>query len=71
MATEEKTENEKMLDAINATLLNRATTDQQNYMIGTRQLSRIPLPELQKLKSTYITAIRLERNKAFGTVRIV
>ena len=71
MATEEMTENEKILKAINDTLLNRATTDQQNYMIGTRQLSRIPLEELRKLKSTYTTAVRLERNKAFGTVKIV
>ena len=70
MQDKELTENEKILDAINATLLNRATSDQQNYMIGTRQLSRIPLPDLLKLKATYTTAVRLERNRAFGKVTI-
>ena len=70
MATEEKTENQIILDAINATILNRATTDQESYVIGTRELKRIPMPELLKLKSTYTTAVRLEKNRAFGTVKI-
>ena len=59
MPTEDDhTENERILDAINATIENRASSDQQYYMIGTRQLHRIPIAELRILRSTYITAVR-------------
>ena len=66
----ELTENEQVLAAINATLLNRATSDQQSYTIGTRRLDRIPLEELRKFRATFITAVRLERGKGFGTVKV-
>ena len=65
-----QTENENILEAIKATLLNRATTDQASYTIGTRRLDRIPVPELLQLQRTYTTAVRLERNRAFGTVKL-
>ena len=56
----ELTENQKTLASINATLLNRATSDQQGYMIGTRRLDRIPLEELRIMRLTYITAVRTD-----------
>ena len=64
------TENEQMLAAIEATLLNRATTDQSPYVIGTRRLDRIPVPELQLLKRQYTTAVRAERGTLFGKVTL-
>lgn len=69
-SAEVQTENEKILEAIKATLLNRATTDQSSYAIGTRRLDRIPVPELLQLQRTYTTAVRLERNRAFGTIKL-
>ena len=66
----ELTENEEILAAINAAIQNRATVDQQVCMIGTRRLDRIPLEELRAMRTTYITAVRLEKGKAFGTVKV-
>ena len=43
----------KVLDAIEAILENRATIDQQMYMIGGRQLVRTPISDLLKLRSLY------------------
>ena len=54
------TENQKILAAINAAIHNRATSDQQGYMIGTRRLDRIPLEELRIMRLTYITAVRTD-----------
>lgn len=70
MPTDERTENERILDAINATIEGRASSDQNMYMIGTRQLHRIPMAELRLLRSTYITAVRREKGKLFGSVRL-
>ncbi len=50
----------KVLDAIDAVIENRATTDQQSYTISGRSLTRIPLPELIKLKQLYQTAYNNE-----------
>jgi len=70
MSTEELSENERILNAINDTILNRATSDQSAYMIGTRRLDRIPIPELLQMQAKYTTAVRLEKGTAFGTVRV-
>ncbi|HEX8773264.1 MAG TPA: hypothetical protein VF735_06625 [Pyrinomonadaceae bacterium] len=47
----------KILDAIDAMMLGKATLDQQEYMIqsgtGARQLKRIPISELLTLRATY------------------
>lgn len=45
----------KVLDAIEAVIEGRATTDQQAYTIGGRSLTRIPMADLLKLRSTYKT----------------
>ena len=70
MSADDRTENERILDAINATIENRATSDQQYYMIGTRRLDRIPMDELRLLRATYITAVRREKGKLFGSVKL-
>ena len=66
----ELTENEEILAAINTAVQNRARVDQQGYMIGTRRLDRIPLEDLQAMRSTYITAVRFEKGKAFGSIKV-
>lgn len=50
----------KTLDAIDAVLLKRATTDQQSYVIGNRQLSRIPINELLVLRDKYAALVARE-----------
>lgn len=41
------------LDNIDAMLANKATLDQQRYVIGNRQLDRIPIPDLLNLRKEY------------------
>lgn len=41
------------LDAVDAMLLGKATLDQQRYVIGNRQLDRIPIPDLLALRDKY------------------
>lgn len=52
---------QKILAAIDATILNKATADQQGYMIqsgsGSRSLSRIPLPELKEIRAVYAAIV--------------
>ena len=67
---EETTQAEDILAAINATLENKATADQQAYMIGTRRLDRIPVDELRRLRSDFIVQVRAEKGKLFGSVRM-
>lgn len=43
----------KILDAIDAMVLGKATLDQQEYAIGNRQLKRIPIPDLMQLRREY------------------
>lgn len=42
-----------ILDAIDAMLKNKATMDQQRYVIGNRQLDRIPINDLVTLRDKY------------------
>lgn len=43
----------KVLDAIEAVILGRATSDQQAYTIAGRSLQRTPLPDLIQLRQLY------------------
>lgn len=52
--TDTRSHNKKMLDAINATLENRATSDQQSYSIAGRSLTKIPISELLQLRDYYL-----------------
>ena len=63
------TQNRRTLKAIEDMLTGKADKDVQEYMIGTRQLSKIPIPELLRLKAEY-TRRCLDENKQpiFGQV---
>lgn len=51
----------KTLDAIDATIAGRATSDQQSYQIGTRRLDRIPMADLIALRTKYAQFYAQER----------
>lgn len=61
-----RTENEKALEAIDAVLAKKATRDQQRYVIGNREIWRVPVRELMQLRAYYAAAVRRERAKARG-----
>lgn len=48
-----RTSAKKILDAIDAMLLGKASLDQQEYEIGDRKLARIPIPDLIELRKAY------------------
>jgi hypothetical protein len=50
------------LDAVNATLLNRATSDQLAMTINGRSISRIPLPELREWRTQLMQEVRTEES---------
>jgi hypothetical protein len=58
----------KIVDAIDALVLNRATIDQESYQIGNRQLARVPFEHLNKVRQYYAAIVdqehRLARIKA-------
>lgn len=59
---------QKILSAIDATILGKATADQQGYTIqsgsGSRSLSRIPLPELKDIRAVYAAIVAGEFRSA-------
>lgn len=61
---DDRSQAQKILDAIDAMAVGKATLDQQSYQIGTRQLARIPISELIKLRSTYAQLVARERRAA-------
>lgn len=65
-----RSEVKKTLDAIDAMLANKATLDQQSYVIGNRQLQRYSIPDLLALRATYQKLynreVRAERLKNGG-----
>lgn len=48
-----RTQTKRILDAINAVIEKRASTDQESYQIAGRALKRTPLPDLIKLRDRY------------------
>lgn len=57
---------EKMLSAINEVLQGRIPKDMQSYEIDGRQLTRIPILELESLRRKYQAQVNRERRKAAG-----
>ena len=57
---------ERVLDAIEATIEGRATSDQESYAIAGRSLSRTPLGELVRLRSQYRAEVAREKAAAKG-----
>lgn len=54
----------KLLDALNATLLGRATSDQLAMSINGRSISRTPLPELRQWRDQLKQEVRTEEQGA-------
>lgn len=52
---------EKALEAVEATIQNRATSDQLSYTIAGRSISKIPIPDLLVLRSNLKAQIRSEK----------
>lgn len=61
---DDRSQAQQILDAIDAMMLGKATLDQQSYQIGNRQLARIPIPDLLKLKTHYAQVVSRERRAA-------
>lgn len=57
---------ETALEAINAVLAKRATLDQERYRINNRELYRMSVEDLLKLRSFYVEEVRRERANACG-----
>ena len=49
-----------VLDAIEAVIENRASKDQERYMIAGRELWRTPIPMLLKLRQTYRAEVKAQ-----------
>jgi hypothetical protein len=61
-----RSEAETALDAIDAVLAKRATRDQERYRINNRELYRMAVADLLKLRAYYATRVRRERAAASG-----
>ncbi len=61
-----RSEAETALDAIDAVLAKRATRDQERYRINNRELYRMAVADLLKLRAYYSTRVRRERAAASG-----
>lgn len=59
--TDTRSQAQTALDAINAVLSNRATTDQLEFTIADRSLKRMSIDELLKLRSHYVSQVNQER----------
>jgi hypothetical protein len=59
-ASDQRTHARTTLEAIEAVIEGRATTDQQEYTIGTRSLKRIPIAELLSFRDRYRMAVARE-----------
>jgi hypothetical protein len=60
----------KVLDAIEAVIENRATTDVSSYTIAGRSLNRIPIDELLRLRSVYRNMVYQEEGKNRNKLKI-
>jgi hypothetical protein len=60
VASDQRSQARKVLEAIDAVILGRASKDQEEYAIGNRSLKRTPLAELQALRDRYAARVRAE-----------
>lgn len=63
-----RSQNRKILDAIQATIAGRATRDQQSQQIGGRAIQRHTLAELVQLENRYQWLVDREEGRATGVV---
>lgn len=59
-ASDQRTHARKTLEAIEAVIEGRATTDQEEYTIGNRSLKRIPITDLMVFRDRYRMAVARE-----------
>ena len=57
---------QRVLAAIEAVIERRATTDQESYKIGTRELKHMPIGDLLKFRSMYRNEVASERRARAG-----
>lgn len=57
---------QKVLDAVEAVIENRASLDQERYRINNRELYRTPMADLLRLRAQYRNEVRQEKAKACG-----
>lgn len=58
-----RSKNQKILDAIDATIERRATSDQMSYQIGNRSLSRMAPAELLEWRKYYAQLVAAEKRR--------
>ena len=61
-AGDRQTYNERTLAVIRARMEGRMSSDIESYMIGSRQVVKIPIGELIKLEATFAARVRRERS---------
>lgn len=59
-AQDARTHAKKVLEAIEAVLENRASTDQMSYQINNRQLSRMPIKDLLLMRDRYALEVKMQ-----------
>lgn len=65
-ASDQRTENQIILDAVEARINDRASTDQNEYTIKDRQLKLMTIDELISWQSIYTNRVKLEKRKEKG-----
>lgn len=63
--TDTRSQNRRTYDAICAVIENRASRDQESYKIGNRELKRMPISDLLKLRSRYANFVAQENGKGY------
>jgi len=61
-----RSENRRALDAINAVLAKRATLDQERYRINNRELYRMSVADLLRLRAHFVRLVRAEERQVKG-----
>lgn len=68
--TDNRTHEEKVLDAINAVLESRATKEHLSYSIGGRSLALMTFDELIKAKSYYEALVKMQRGEFKYNIKV-
>lgn len=58
-----RSQNRRTYDAICAVIENRASRDQESYRIGNRELKRMPISDLLKLRAQYASFVAQENGR--------
>lgn len=58
-----RSQNRRTYDAICAVIENRASRDQESYKIGNRELKRMPVSDLLKLRAQYASFVAQENGR--------